>query len=88
MALWDNHPQTPALTKGPLLCIHLPNNNWLHLSWVQVKKDMTCYNMASNLAQFQTRNLFRSSALSIILGTHPGDAMKPLKCMSASFPLV
>ena len=39
--------------------------------------------VASKLAQFQTRNLLTSSAC-LILCTHADDAMKPLKCISQS----
>lgn len=52
-----------------------------------------CYNVASKVVQFQLSNLLMSSvqfqpsnllmssACSIILWTHPDDAVKPLKCI-------
>ena len=40
-----------------------------------------CYNVASKVVQFQPSNLIMSSACSIILWTHPDDAVKPLKCI-------
>ena len=36
------------------------------------------HSIASKLAQFQPRNLLRSSVCSIILWTHTDDAIKPL----------
>ena len=43
--------------------------------------------IASKVTQFQSRNLFTSSARFMILWMHAEDAMKPLKCMTVTFQL-